>query len=220
MSASVALLKCNARRAPSARVGALPGLFFFWLLVPAASHAHGSIQVMGAFSGGLIHPLITPTHLLILLGLGLWLGQQAPLRLRTPMLVFMPFSAAGLLVTTRLAMPQAWQPVLIGMALCIALLVALSARLPDWMRAPMFAATALAIGLDSGVDAGPSSADIAITLLATWFSLNLCLVNFSYYVSLCPQRRWVQIAIRVAGSWIAAICLLVLAFALKGKSLA
>ena len=174
---------------------------------------------MGAFSGGLVHPLITPPHLLILLGLGLWLGQQAPLRLRTPLLIFMPFSAAGLLMTTRLVMPQAGQPLLIGMALCIALLVALTARLAAWIRVPIFAATALAIGLDSGVDGGPSAAGVAITLFATWISLGLCLVNFSYYVSLCPQRRWVQIGIRVAGSWIAAICLLVLAFALKGKSL-
>ena len=169
---------------------------------------------MGEFSGGLIHPLLTPSHLLILLALGLWLGQQQPLRLRVPMAVFVLFSGAGLLLTPWIPLPVAAQPWLAGMALAVALLVVAAARLPRSVLLPLFALGALAIGLDSTVE-GAAPAKAAMTLLGTWLSVNLCILNFAYYVSLCPQRKWVQTGIRVAGSWIAAVCLLVLAFSLK-----
>ncbi len=45
------------------------------------------------------------------------------------------------------------------------------------------------------------------------------LANLAYYTALCPQRQWLQIALRIAGSWTAAVSLLVLAFALKGMPL-
>ncbi len=190
------------------------------LAIPASAHAHASVEGMGKFSAGLIHPLLTPSHLLILLGLGLWLGQHRPLQLRAPMLLFAPFSAAGLLMAGQLAIPEAWQLLLICLALGIAMLVVLSARLPAWAAQPLFAAAALAIGLDSGLDGSASVTTTAITLVATWLSLNLCIVNFAFYTSICPEHKWVQIGIRVAGSWMAAICLLLLAFSLKGKFLA
>lgn len=183
-------------------------------LVPAKAWAHSQIQGMGEFSGGLIHPLLTPSHLLILLALGLWLGQQQPLRLRVPMAVFVLFSGAGLLLTPWIPLPVAAQPWLAGMALAVALLVVAAARLPRSVLPPLFALGALAIGLDSTVE-GAAPAKAAMTLLGTWLSVNLCILNFAYYVSLCPQRKWVQTGIRVAGSWIAAVCLLVLAFSLK-----
>ena len=197
-----------------------PAIFFFLLAIPATAHAHAALRGMGEFGGGFIHPLLTLPHVLILLGLGLWVGQHPPLRLKLPLLVFLPFSAAGLLLTTKFPMPAAWQPVLICVALCAGILVALSMRLPVWASAPLFATAAIAIGLDSGVDSAFSAGSIAKTLFATWISLNLWIVNFSFYTALCPQRKWVQIGIRIAGSWIAAISMMVLAFALKAKALA
>jgi hypothetical protein len=90
-------------------------------------------------------------------------------------------------------------------------------ELPSWAALPLFAGAGLSLGLDSGVDSAASPAALAITLSATWRGLGLSLVNFAYYTSLLPQRKWVQVGVRVAGSWLAAICLLVLAFALKSR---
>ena len=211
------------RPLPSALPCALPSaitrmlLAAIALLVQTGAYAHGASAGMAGFGGGLIHPLITPAHLLLLLALGLWLGQQRPLALRLPALVFVPSAAVGLLATTRLALPPAWQALLLCLALAAALLLAISARLPSWAALPLLAASGLTLGLDSGVDRADSATALAITLLATWLSLGLCLVNFAYYTSLLPQRKWVQIGVRVAGSWLAAICLLVLAFALKSS---
>lgn len=187
------------------------------LILTPSAHAHSSIAGMGLFAGGLIHPLITPVHLLILLGLGLWLGQHPPLLLRTPMLLFAPFSALGLWLTTQMTVPPLWQPLLICLAFCIAFVVTLSARLAPWAFKLVPAFAALVIGLDSGLDSGASVTNTAITLIASWIALNLAVVNFAFYTSLCPPRQWIQIGIRVAGSWIAAICMLLLAFFLKGQ---
>jgi hydrogenase/urease accessory protein HupE len=187
------------------------------LLAQSSAQAHGASAGMAGFGGGLIHPLITPAHLLLLLALGLWLGQQRPLTLRLPALAFVPGAAIGLLVTTRFTLPPAWQAVLLCMALVAALMLATSTRLPSWATLPLFAGAGLALGLDSGVDSADSPTALAITLLATWLGLGLCLVNFAYYTSLLSQRKWVQIGVRVAGSWLAAICLLVLAFAFKSN---
>ena len=51
----------------------------------------------------------------------------------------------------------------------------------------------------------------------TWLALLLILLNVSHYVSLAAEKnkQWLHIAIRVAGSWILAISLLVLAFSLR-----
>ena len=178
-------------------------------------YAHGASAGMAGFGGGLIHPLITPPHILLLLALGLWLGQQRPLALRAPSLIFVPAAAVGLLMTTYLPLALAWQPVLMVLALTAALLLTTSSRLPAWAALPLIGGAGLALGLDSGVDSSNSTTALAITLLATWMGLSLCLVNFAYYTSLLPQRKWIQIGVRVAGSWLAAICLLGLAFTFR-----
>lgn len=188
------------------------------LVFAPSAHAHARTQGMGDFSGGLLHPLLTPAHLLILIGLGLWVGQRRPLQLRSPVMWFAPFSAAGLLLTTQFQMPMGWQAALPAFALGIALLVAIAARLPPRVSALIFACSGLMVGLDSGLDGGGTVIGTGMTLLGTWISLNLCLANIAFYTSICPQHKWVQTGIRVAGSWIAAICLLVLAFALQTQA--
>jgi hydrogenase/urease accessory protein HupE len=42
------------------------------LLLPAQAHAHSAVAGWGSIGAGLLHPLVTPPHLLLLLGLGLW----------------------------------------------------------------------------------------------------------------------------------------------------
>ncbi len=59
------------------------------------------------------------------------------------------------------------------------------------------------------------SAKALTTLLGTWVGLFLILVDVALYVSLLMKRKWAQIGVRVLASWIIAISLLVLAFALR-----
>lgn len=170
---------------------------------------------MAGFGRGLVHPLITPAHLLLLIGLGLWLGQRPPVRLRLPMACFATTSAAGLLSTLHVTVAPAWQLALPVLALGVAALVIWARPIAAWVQPTLACAAGLALGLDSGVDAGASAGAAAVTLLATWIALNVLLVNLAYYTSMLPQRTWTQIGVRVAASWIAATCMLVLAFAAR-----
>lgn len=171
---------------------------------------------MNAFSSGLLHPWMTPTHVIILLALGLWLGQEVPLRLGLPCKVFAPTAAVALAVSATkwtIAVPPF---ILVAIALVIAAMVALDARLPAPVRVALLAAAAIGIGLDSGPETTTPIATFS-TLAGTWVSLGLGLVNIAYYVSLAAasQMQWLRIGIRVAGSWIFAISLLMVAFALR-----
>lgn len=184
--------------------------------LPASAQAHTTVQGMNDFWSGAFHPLLTPLHALLLLGLGVWLGQSVPLRLRWPLLGFVTFSAAGLALTTTGFMAGVHPAVLAGFAFSVGGFVALARPLPEAARGAIFAAAALAIGLDSGVETG-GAMKVVMTLLGTWVGLGVCLLNIAHYVSLAADtgRQWLRIGIRVAGSWIVAITLLILAFALR-----
>lgn len=171
---------------------------------------------MNAFSSGLLHPWMTPTHVIILLALGLWLGQHVPLRLGLPCKVFAPAAAIALAVSATKWSIGVPPFILVAIALLIAAVVAMEAPLPAPMRVLLLAAAAIGIGLDSGPETTTPFATFG-TLAGTWVSLGLGLVNIAYYVSLAAatQKQWIRIGIRVAGSWIFAISLLMIAFALR-----
>jgi hydrogenase/urease accessory protein HupE len=189
----------------------MPVLAF--LRLPAA---HMTAPGMNAFSSGLLHPWMTPTHVIILLALGLWIGQHVPLRLGLPCKVFAPFAAAALALSSTKWITAVPPLILVAIALVIAAVVALETQLPSPARAVLFAAAAIGIGLDSGPET-IKPFDTFSTLAGTWVSLGLGLVNIAYYVSLAAalQKKWISIGIRVAGSWIFAISLLMIAFALR-----
>jgi urease accessory protein len=195
-----------------------PGVFAiaFFAALPMRAEAHMTAPGMGDFISGVLHPWMTPTHLIILLALGLWLGQHVPLRLALPLKVFVPVSALALALTTCHWIVVVPPPILVAIAFAAATIVALDARLPGSAAAVLLGAAGLAIGLDSGVETG-TPFTIFKTLLGTWVSLGIGLVNIGYYVSLATERKkkWVDIGVRVAASWIVAISLMMLAFALR-----
>lgn len=184
------------------------------LALPATASAHTAIGGVGDFFGGVLHPLTTPTHLLVLLGLGLLAGQHSPLNLKIPLAVFIPVSAIALLFTTTGMVKTVSPTVLIGIALVAGLLVALEKQLPAIASGAVFALAALALGLDSAVETG-TAISIVKTLLGTWLGLILAVADIAYYLSFFTKHKWQQVGIRVAGSWITAASFMILAFALR-----
>jgi len=51
--------------------------------------------------------------------------------------------------------------------------------------------------------------------LGNWTCLNVLILDLALYVSMGEQARWLKIALRVTGSWIIAIGLMVLAFTFR-----
>ena len=188
--------------------------FALLLALPATASAHTAISGVGDFLGGVLHPVTTPLHLLLLLGLGLLAGQHAPLNLKIPLATFIPVCALALVFTMTGMVKTVYPPVLIGLTLVVGLLVALEKPLPAVVTGTLFGLAALALGLDSTVENG-RVISIARTLLGTWLGLTLALIDIAYYLSFFTRQKWQQVGIRVAGSWITAASFMILAFALR-----
>jgi urease accessory protein len=193
---------------------ALMPMLLLWMLLISTAQAHLTVEGVGDVEGGMLHPLMTPAHVLILLGLALLFGMRIPLNLKAPMCIMAVLAAIALALTATGRIPVIPQPLLIGLALVIASLVALDRRLHPAVYLVLYGFAAIGIGLDSVVEKG-SATVIAKTLIGTWATLNI----FPAYVAVCvshgAKKQWSRTAIRILGSWIIAISILVLAFALR-----
>ena len=182
--------------------------------VARPASAHTAISGVGDFFGGVLHSLTTPTHLLVLVGLGLLAGQCSPLNLKIPLAVFNPVSAIALLLTTTGVVKTVCPPILIGIALVVGTLVALEKPLPAIATGTIFALAALTLGLDSAVETG-TVISITKTLVGTWLGLILAVADIAYYLSFFTKQKWQPVGIRVAGSWITAASFMILTFTLR-----
>ncbi len=183
---------------------------------PTTVHAHGNIKWSDEYIGGLLHPLTNPAHVLILLGLGLWLGQHQPLKLKTPMIILASFSAFALVFTVIGRIESVYPPILTCIALGIGTFIAWQKQLPAPAANAVFAAAALAIGCDSGFESESARA-VFKSLLGTWLAMNLFVVVVAIHTETFAKREWQKIGVRVLGSWIIAISFLVLAFSLRKR---
>ncbi len=185
------------------------------LFLPTPAEAHTPVKGFGEFANGFLHPFLTPPHVLVFLSLGILLGRRIPFRIQQPVLVFAAFAVTGLFMSAFRFFTGVPQPVLITLGLCAGGFIVLAIPLPTWLYLAACAAAGLALGSDSGVDPGTTGAAMVKTLFATWVSLILCVADIAFYVARLPTHKWMQTGVRVAGSWIVAIALLILAFTLR-----
>lgn len=162
----------------------------------------------------MLHPLLTPAHAAVIAGLALLLGRRTPLDLGRPMIVFAPASALALMIAMWIGIGELPPALLHSLALVLGVMVALDYRLPRPVVGGLCGLAALGIGLDSGLDPGGSQ-NLVFTWLGTWIGMNALVVYLAVCVSHGTQRQWSRVAIRVAGSWIVAIALMMLAYVLR-----
>ena len=156
----------------------------------------------------MLHPLTALEHLLPIIGLSLLAGQQGPHRARWVLWLF----PAGLLAGALLAghVEPIWLVTWFNRLsfVAVGILVAAAARLP----LPVLGTTALLLGLAHGVEnAAGISPPIAMHLFVPGVVVSgITLVAIFAAVAVSLQVPWQRVAIRVAGSWIAAIGILVI----------
>lgn len=177
---------------------------------------HVAVEGWSDIANGFIHPFFNPAQVLVLLGLALLLGRQVPLKVQNPLIALAASSALALVLTLKGFSIGAPVPVLTGIAFCIGLLIALGYNLPSWLILSLSVASGIAIGLDSGVETKESIV-IAKSITGTWISINLTVLYLALASSNATGKPWAVTGVRIVGSWIVAISLLVLAFALRGK---
>ena len=181
-------------------------------LAPEAAHAHAPIKGIGTFYNGVLHPVLVPAHLLLIFGVGLLLGQHAPQASRVGWFSFVVAFWAGL-AGTRLgyAVPDV---VLLALALCAGLLVALERIGHLGIAFALAVAAGFCLGLDSAPE-GIAESERWLALLGTATG-GVLLISYVGGFAAGLVRPWQRIGVRIAGSWTAAGAGIVLALALAG----
>jgi urease accessory protein len=172
--------------------------------VAGEAAAHGSVQGLGNFFSGVVHPLLEPAHAMALLVLGLLISRQG-LKNSHPALpgFALALEAAG---TDRGVDTSA---LVLAASALTGLAVAGALQLPRLASAAIAACLGVGIGPDSrpvGLEGGA----MAVMLLGIAIGCCVWLLNVIGLV-LELRRAWLQVMVRVAASWVSAAAVLVLA---------
>jgi urease accessory protein len=167
------------------------------------------IEGLGGLYEGLLHPLLTPTHGLALLGLGLLIGQQPAGKRLLPLTLFALALAAGLLALAFAVGETAAGDVLLTAGAISGVLVAAAFRLPILVLGPLAVVMGTAIGLDSPPDV-VSIEEAIVMLIGTGLGASVAL-GLVVEGAARMARGWQRIGVRVLGSWTAASALLAIA---------
>jgi len=184
------------------------------LALPSTAHAHLVTTGLGPFYDGVSHFALTPEDLLPALALALLAGQRGAYAGRLALfalpLAWLLGGLGGLAVPTIEA-----APVLTALSfLALGGLVAAEARLrPGWVLG-LAAGLGVAHGYLNG--AAMSQAQLGILGLAGIVSTSFVVVALAAAMVVAIRVPWGRIAVRVAGSWIAAIGLLLFGWSMRG----
>ena len=190
------------RRMASAALVALAAV----VAVPA--HAHLVETGFGAFYDGIAHVVVTPSDLLVVVALALLAGQRGTRAARYALFALPVAWLIGGLIGARWP-SAATLPLLTTLSFALAgALVALNAR----VRAAGVAALAIVAGVLHGMVNGATMVPMGgggLALGGAICAIFLLTTILSAEVTALPAG-WPRIAVRVAGSWIAATGVLML----------
>ena len=184
-------------------------------LMPDAALAHGTLAGGGGFYAGLAHPFLAWEHTILLVGLGLSLGALGRLWARSPLWGLLIGLGMGLALGPFLGFAGSGTAVLL-LAIVIGAALALALRLPVAVLTVLAVGTGAAVGLDTGMPIPPNMT--AVEVYAPYFGVVVgayLIVLNAMALSSVATRPPFTIAVRMAGSWIIAIALMVLALHLR-----
>jgi hydrogenase/urease accessory protein HupE len=173
------------------------------------------VEALEGFWRGLLQPIVTPSHALALLGLGLLIGQQGADRRRVLLGCFALALVAGLGALAFAVEETPAENILLAGVAINGVLTALAVRPPVWSLAPLAGALGAALGLDSPPDVISLGAAYLMLLgVALAAALGLGLVSES---AARAHPGWQRMGVRVLGSWAAASAMLALAVRLAAS---
>jgi len=187
-----------------------------FVLGPAPAHAHDAFGDLGPFYARFLHPLADPLQAALIVGAGAFLAGRSLDAVRAALPLF-ALSAMLAAVLGQVFGPALWHaggvppsvPVLAALAAGVAAMLP-ARRVPHSAGFALMAATGALAGLSPGAPAGTAPLQalagtiLGIAVLATllWFALEAAGTRLTPFV---PQ---------VAGSWVAAVAILVAAVSL------
>lgn len=181
--------------------------------LPSRALAHLVNTGMGPVYDGIGHLLLTPEDLVPVLALSCYCGLRGARAGRWAMFLLPAAWCLGGFVGLRLEL-ESTLPIAALSFLLLGGLVAADARLPVQMIAPLTAAVGIVHGVLNGLilKTGPGAPAILGIMGALFVIVTLL---SAFVVSL--ERSWPRIAVRVAGSWVAACGILMIAWYFSGQ---
>lgn len=184
-------------------------------LVATPAHAHLVQTGFGTFYDGIVHLVLTPADLFLVLALGLLAGISGAAASRA-VLLGLP---GAWLVGEGIG---AWSPATNELAWATTItfgfagaLVALNARLPRPTLAAFACSAGALHGYVNGATMTSDGAD-ALSLLGAALAV-FTLVTLTAALVVSREVYWQRIAVRVAGSWIAAVGILTLGWLARAQ---
>jgi len=184
-------------------------IFSLLLVIPIASEAHAISTTVGDFYGGILHALLVMAHVFPFIALSIVAGQQGPELARKSLVAFLAALLAGVITAFFTGQVIAVFYINIISLIVLGILAALSFKLPRWF----LYSTIIFFGFTHGFQNGSELSQTQSPVLFITGLLTGGLILFSVIAALTIsiRKEWFQIALRVIGSWIAAIGLMMIA---------
>lgn len=191
----------------------------FWALlaIPQLGLAHSPIEGIDSFYSGLLHPVFVPAHLLLVIALGLYIGQRGVKDNQSAVLAFLVAVAIGL-IAAWFSVGTNIEVLILSSAAFIGILIVASFAVNPYLCALIAALAGLLLGADSAQET-LSGQDKLVTLFGSGLGLYLLLLYPMAAADVFHKKSWQRIGVRVFGSWIAASSLLVLALSYSASSM-
>ena len=198
----------HRRRAQA--LGALAG--FGFLALPGSAEAHLVNSGLGPFYDGVTHFALSPECFLAAIGLALLAGLSGKAQGRTILglgtVAWLIGSLAGHLAGRELNLiALTLVPLVLGITVALAL--------PVGTRLAGIAAMATGSLLGFGQGAALAAGDVGISSLLGNLLPAGTLLAIAAAIAVSCEKPWTRVAVRVAGSWIAAISLLIIGWLWK-----
>lgn len=184
-------------------------LFCLLLATPEIAAAHTPIQGISNIFNGMLHPILTPSHLLLLIAAGLFFGQLGFKKAQPALLASIASVVLGLIFSVFSPGPQ-FEVFILVWAAIIGLLVAAALRIPLYWYFLVGAVAGFSLGFDSAQET-LSGKERIIALFGTGVGIYFFSLYPVGFAEFCNKKHWLRTGIRILGSWIAASSLLVLA---------
>lgn len=181
---------------------------------PSLAHAHAAFAGIGDFYAGVLHPISSPEHIMLLLALGLLAGQNGRQRCSFLLAVFPVAVLAGAIVSRHWPVPQSMFAISVSTVIAAGIFLAIGRQLPRSMLGLFAAFAGITFGMANGsaIEGQMAPAAFFSGMTAVAF-LTLAYLMAAGDGLLRLRQGWINIGLRVAGSWTIAIGVLVLSLA-------
>lgn len=201
----------------AARAGYVAVLAAVAALWPSPAEAHLVTTGLGPIYDGISHVLMSPDDLIPLVAMALLAGMNGPAAGRRTLFAltsaWLVGGLAGFLVGHSLVPGSAAT----ASFLVLGGFIAADRRMPSRLVSALAMAVGLLHGWLNGVGIAESQREALGLVGIASATFVLVALASAFALSLSRRAEWMRVAIRVAGSWVAAIGLLMLGWSLRGS---